>query len=302
MQENRYDAEGLHFELLENGRRTRFVYHDGELLHEEGREENQTSYHLGLGIDGFLRGQELSYYHRDEQLSTALVTDSNGGIQNSFQYGAFGGEVEAAEQLPNRIRYTGQQYDDLTGQYCLRARYYNPVLGRFMQEDAYQGDGMNLYAYCANNPVTYYDPSGYKREHNAEGKCPSDAKNGGADGADGKGDSGSSIPVKVKTRASNGLDYQSNPKHTPGQPGNNPNAGIEPKNSLDLFEESVPSTTKPNQRYTYDETTGTLHRFFNDGNGTWHWSGSTNQGSNSLKGTDVPNDIKNTFGLPKKGW
>ena len=69
-----------------------------------------------------------------------------------------------------------------------------------------------------------------------------------------------------------------------------------------MFEESVPSTTKPNQRYTYDESTGTLHRFFNDGNGTWHWSGSTNQGSNSLKGTDVPNDIKNTFGLPKKGW
>jgi|GEM_PF-4861446 hypothetical protein len=46
-----------------------------------------------------------------------------------------------------------------------------------------------------------------------------------------KGDSNSNIPVKDKTKASNGLDYQSNPKHTPGQPGNRPNAGIEPKNS-----------------------------------------------------------------------
>lgn len=36
-----------------------------------------------------------------------------------------------------------------------------PVLGRFMQEDVYQGDGLNLYAYCHNNPVMYYDPSGY---------------------------------------------------------------------------------------------------------------------------------------------
>jgi len=43
----------------------------------------------------------------------------------------------------------------------LRARYYNPVVGRFLQEDTYRGDGLNLYAYCANNPVMYYDPSGY---------------------------------------------------------------------------------------------------------------------------------------------
>ena len=47
-QENRYDAEGLRFELLENGRRTSFVYHNGELLHEEGREEQEISYHLSL--------------------------------------------------------------------------------------------------------------------------------------------------------------------------------------------------------------------------------------------------------------
>ena len=64
-----------------------------------------------------------------------------------------------------------------------------------------------------------------------------------------KGDSktqGNGVPVKEKTTASNGLDYKSNPKHTPGQPGNRPNAGIEPKNSLDLFGDSVPSTSKPN--------------------------------------------------------
>ena len=161
VQENRYDAEGLRFELLENGRRTSFVYHDGELLQEEGREEQGTSYHLGAGMEAFRRGQELSYYHRDEQLSTVFVTDGQGEIRNSYQYDAFGIPLETTEQLNNRIRYTGQQYDDVTGQYYLRARYYNPVAGRFMQEDVYQGDGLNLYAYCGNNPVVYYDPSGY---------------------------------------------------------------------------------------------------------------------------------------------
>ena len=171
VQENRYDAEGLRFELLENGRRTSFVYHDGELLHEEGREEQGTSYHLGAGMEAFRRGQELSYYHRDEQLSTVFVTDGQGEIRNSYQYDAFGIPLETTEQLNNRIRYTGQQYDDVTGQYYLRARYYNPVAGRFMQEDVYQGDGLNLYAYCGNNPVVYDDPSGYKRK-----ACPPQGK------------------------------------------------------------------------------------------------------------------------------
>ncbi len=35
------------------------------------------------------------------------------------------------------------------------------MVGRFLQEDTYRGDGLNLYAYCANNPVSYYDPSGH---------------------------------------------------------------------------------------------------------------------------------------------
>ena len=171
VQENRYDAEGLRFELLENGRRTSFVYHDGELLQEEGREEQGTSYHLGAGMEAFRRGQELSYYHRDEQLSTVFITDGQGEIRNSYQYDAFGIPLETTEQLNNRIRYTGQQYDELTEQYYLRARYYNPVAGRFMQEDVYQGDGLNLYAYCGNNPVVYDDPSGYKRK-----ACPPQGK------------------------------------------------------------------------------------------------------------------------------
>lgn len=175
VQENRYDAEGLRFELLENGRRTRFVYHDGELLQEEGREEQGTSYHLGAGMEAFRRGQELSYYHRDEQLSTVFVTDGQGEIRNSYQYDAFGIPLETTEQLNNRIRYTGQQYDELTEQYYLRARYYNPVVGRFMQEDVYQGDGLNLYAYCGNNPVMYDDPSGYASTSTGK-DCPPKGK------------------------------------------------------------------------------------------------------------------------------
>ena len=118
------------------------------------------------------------------------------------------------------------------------------------------------------------------------------------------GDGYSSVPVAERTTASNALDYESNPKHTPGHQGNRPNAGVEPKNSLELLGESVPSSQNPTQRFMYDSVTDTLHRFsrtHNDGS-LWHWSGSTNQGNNSLTGSQVPNDIKSLFNLPKKGW
>ena len=169
VQESRYDTEGLRYELLENGKRTCFVYHNGELLYENGK-GGETSYHLGAGTEAFRREQGIYYYHQDEQLSTALITDDDRDVRNQYQYDAFGLELESMEELQNRLRYSGQQYDYVTGQYYLRARYYNPDSGRFSQEDVYQGDGLNLYAYCKNNPVMYYDPSGYNNEE--LGGCP----------------------------------------------------------------------------------------------------------------------------------
>ena len=66
---------------MENGRKTSFIYHNGELLHEEEGNEKQISYHLGVLIDALQRGRELFYYHRDEQLSTAYITDQQMSIQ-----------------------------------------------------------------------------------------------------------------------------------------------------------------------------------------------------------------------------
>lgn len=83
---------------------------------------------------------------------------------------------------------------------------------------------------------------------------------------------GSPIPVKDPVTASNGLNYQSNPKHTINPPRN---AGIEPKNSLSLFENSVSLNAK-NQKahYTMDDS-GNIHQFMPDNTGNWHWAGST---------------------------
>lgn len=77
-------------------------------------------------------------------------------MENRYAYDAFGNLLGQEEAFPNRILYAGQLYDQKTDQYYLRARYYNPTIGRFSQEDTYWGDGLNLYAYCANNPVRYF--------------------------------------------------------------------------------------------------------------------------------------------------
>ena len=66
----------------------------------------------------------------------------------------------------NEICYNGAIYDESTGLYYLSARYYDPEDGRFLTRDSYRGTATNamtwhLYAYCANNPINYDDPSGH---------------------------------------------------------------------------------------------------------------------------------------------
>ncbi|OUF23689.1 hypothetical protein AZ039_004410 [Enterobacter kobei] len=106
----------------------------------------------------------------------------------------------------------------------------------------------------------------------------------------------SPLPTPSATSAKNGLSYQSNPKHTPGQQGYSFNAGTEPKNSIDLFGVSIVGGKK---RYAMDAE-GNVHQFTNTNDGTWHWSGSTGDKTVPMKKSDVPNSVKKEFGLPGK--
>ncbi|MFT8352780.1 RHS repeat-associated core domain-containing protein, partial [Clostridium saccharoperbutylacetonicum] len=174
---SRYDTEGLRAEIEENEKLTKFTFHKENILVETDKDWNVVSrfargYEV-VAADIANLGENLNseveyrlnrhYYIVDEQGSTVLITDGNQSIKNEYWYDAFGNVLHSKEQVHNRITYTGQQYDSITQQYYLRARYYNPIVGRFTQEDIYRGDGLNLYAYCGNNPVSYYDPSGYER-------------------------------------------------------------------------------------------------------------------------------------------
>ena len=153
--------------LTVNGKKSTFLYANQRLYAEFDETGVDISRYIwgdglvGLGYQGQLYG-----VHRDEQLSTGWVTGENGVPENMYEYNAFGTLLGSHGEVPNRLLYGGQQYDAEMEQYYLRSRYYNPVIGRFMQEDTYRGDGLNLYAYCANNPVMYHDPSGNGSDHN----------------------------------------------------------------------------------------------------------------------------------------
>ena len=92
-------------------------------------------------------------------------TDESGTVVNSYAYSPWGEIRTQTEGVTNPIKYAGEYYDDELDMLYLRARYYDPQIGRFISLDAEKGSiqspmDMNRYVYCKNNPIKYVDPSG----------------------------------------------------------------------------------------------------------------------------------------------
>ena len=163
VQINRYDAEGLRYEMEENKKLVQFIFNENREVVVEQSDSDIKRLIRSYDLWASECEPEKTWYHyaSDEQGSIIFITDEE-KICNKYDYDAWGNLTTCEEIIPNRFLYTGQQFDQITQQYYLRARYYNPVIARFTKEDVYRGDGLNLYTYCDNNPVVYYDPSGYK--------------------------------------------------------------------------------------------------------------------------------------------
>jgi RHS repeat-associated protein len=110
------------------------------------------------------RAGSTSYYLHDGQGSVRALTDPAGAVTDRYTYVAFGELVEQEGATDNPYRYTGQQYDEASGLYSLRARYYDPSAGRFLSADPLEQwrnvRELNRYSYAANDPVNLSDPSG----------------------------------------------------------------------------------------------------------------------------------------------
>lgn len=173
-QSNQYNGSGARIQKVEDGKTTNYYYSQGGLLYTEDEAGKGTSLNL-QGISGNIIAtareddvkESYYYYHKDAAGSTSNVRDADGKSVVSYQYTDFGETTIGGNQdFYNEICYNGAVYDKSTGLYYLNARYYDPEDGRFISRDSYRGNQTNpstlhLYAYCANNPINYKDPSGH---------------------------------------------------------------------------------------------------------------------------------------------
>ncbi len=106
-----------------------------------------------------------SFYGYDGHGNVRFLTNAAGVVTDTYQYDAFGMPIVSAGTTANTFRYSGEWLDGNIGLYHLRARHYNFATGRFETQDPYQGTISNpatlhKYAYTANNPVNFIDPTG----------------------------------------------------------------------------------------------------------------------------------------------
>jgi RHS repeat-associated protein len=130
----------------------------------DGNGTAQTVYTHGPNTDEPLaleRNNQYAYYHTDGLGSIVSLTDGARNVLQTYAYDSFGG-ITPTTAFRNTFTYTGREYDEETGLYFYRARYYDPKLGRFLNPDpiGFEGGDTNLYAYVGNNPVNRTDPQG----------------------------------------------------------------------------------------------------------------------------------------------
>ena len=111
------------------------------------------------------RDGQTYYYHFDGLGSTRLLTNNSGTITDTYDYDAFGSQIARNGITANEFLFSGQQYDANIGFYHLRARYYQPDIGRFTAVDSYYGDiyapsTLHKYLYVSSDPVNKIDPTG----------------------------------------------------------------------------------------------------------------------------------------------
>ena len=133
--------------------------------------------HSGPGIDNILSmtvygGTTQTYYYVKDHLGSVLaVTDSTGtNIVESYQYDAWGNVIGVKDgsgnsigqsAIGNRYLWQGREYSWATRLYYFRARWYDPVTGRWLSNDPIGiSGGLNQYVFCSDNPVNFRDPFG----------------------------------------------------------------------------------------------------------------------------------------------
>lgn len=159
----KYDENNRRISKTTGGNEILYVWNNDQMLYEVNSDDlQQNNYYIwGSG------GESEGIFKNGKPFVNTL--DLTGNVVNSLnlcdhteyevQYDAFG-NISYGQTLTS-IGYSGEYMDAETGLYYLRARFYDPELGRFTQEDDWLTEGPNLYIYCNNNPVLFSDPTGH---------------------------------------------------------------------------------------------------------------------------------------------
>ncbi len=163
-----YDADGNRYSVASAGTTTSYVV-DTSLPYASVVEEYSSAtpsarYDYGDDLVRMDRGG-IYYYLYDGLGSTRQLVNTSGGVTDSYGYSAFGEMASHTGSTVNPFLFNAQQFDGASGNYFLRARYYDQSAGRFISQDPFGGsDGdpisLHRYLYAGNDPVDMVDPGG----------------------------------------------------------------------------------------------------------------------------------------------
>ena len=154
-----YRTDGLRISKTVDGTATYFIWNGMNISAElDEYFDFSAKYIYGNQRIAGESGNVRKYYLYNAHGDVVQLTDDMGAVLWYYDYDAFGNEKLIAGQDPatdtNAFRYCGEYFDAETGTIYLRARYYDPRIGRFTQQDT-ACQGINWYTYCNNSPVLW---------------------------------------------------------------------------------------------------------------------------------------------------
>ena len=166
-------SESISYDYNPNGLRNSktvgevMTSHIWDGMHMVGEYQNgdiTAKYLRGLRLVARQYDNTTEYYNFNGHGDTTSLVDASGNVVVNYAFDAFGNQLTEAQNDTNPFRYCGEYQDFETDMIYLRARYYDPGIGRFISEDPIK-DGLNWYVYCGGNPVNFWDPSGLADEY-----------------------------------------------------------------------------------------------------------------------------------------
>ena len=159
-----YDAFGRRQKKTLGATVTSYLYDGGNTVQELTGGSPTANVLTGPGLDEIFQrseGATTRTFLADALGSVVALADTAGVVQTSYTYAPYGETTVSGAASNNKNQYTGRE-NDSDGLYFYRARYFQPVFGRFVSEDplGFGGGDSDLYAYTGGRPTYLTDPSG----------------------------------------------------------------------------------------------------------------------------------------------